>query len=93
MAASIHRYETYWEDEDGQEVLLAIYYEFFPAIAGKRDRFEVPLEPDEGAVVEIYSIKTLNGAYPRDIFNDWDEDYAIDVITSRIMEQGGPYGG
>jgi hypothetical protein len=42
---------------DGEEVEVVVVYDLFPATQGQRDSLGVPMEPDDGACVEVQSYK------------------------------------
>ena len=82
----VRGYDTYWELEDGREVQLIVNYYYYPPAKGGRNEYGVPIEPDEGAVVEVVNIRTREGQDPMLVLPDWDRDYVVQVVSSRIIE-------
>lgn len=57
---------------------LIVTYEAYPPSRGKRDRYGVPLEPDEDAAIEIESVTDEGGA---------EVDTDLDEIERQIWDE------
>lgn len=83
----IQGYDTYWEDDSGRTTQLTTNFIYYPPTKGGRNEYGVPIEPDEDAFVDILNIRTSHGQDPLLVCEDWDRDYAVQVISQRILEE------
>ncbi len=82
----IENLETYWERAGEADVCLSVNYYFYPPARGGLNKLGILTEPLDYAIVEIVNIRTVEGQDPMLVINDWDREYAVSVITSRILE-------
>ena len=69
---------------NGYEYNITITYRYYPASRGSRDSFGVPLEPDEGALVEIDKIilhEEKNNSYEIKLPHDVLEEIADEILA------------
>lgn len=84
---NIQGYDTYWEDDKGKVTLLVVNYTYYPPVQGERNEFGVPMEPNTEAEINILNIRTAHGQDPLLVCEDWNRDYAVSLITTRILEE------
>ena len=84
---AVRHHEELWEAEDGTETRLIANYTYYPPCPGGRNEYGVPIEPDVGAEIDILNIRTSDGQDPTLVIEDWNRDYAVQVITKRIEEE------
>lgn len=85
---TLQAYDTVWEDNEGKTTPIIIRYVYYKGYKGRMED-GLQIEPDENPSVEIYNIRTANNQDPRLAIQDWDRDYAIDVLSDRILEEVG----
>lgn len=78
--AAVRVFETYWEGDEETRTPLYVHYTYWPG------HMATELEPAEPPTVEIEKITTPGGHRPEVVFNDWDEETAMQVLEDRILE-------